>query len=144
MNNMFTISATEARKEWSSLIDTVVREKPAFVTRTRDLIILSNLQTMEALLERYSFTAEEFIEDNGSVTLSLNEIDLVVNSETKEKAVLMLAEELKEYAEEYYNEFNFWSNAPNRKSHLPYVLKVLLLDDINKIGATVKCQPGKN
>ncbi|WHH61311.1 hypothetical protein [Petroclostridium sp. X23] len=141
---MFTISATEARKEWSSVIDTVVREKPAFVTRTRDLIILSNLQTMEALLERYSFTAEEFIEDNGSVTLSLNEIDLVVNSETKEKAVLMLAEELKEYAEEYYNEFNFWSNAPNRKSHLPYVLKVLLLDDINKIGATVKCQPGKN
>jgi antitoxin YefM len=141
---MFTISATDARKGWSSVIDTVVRDKPAFVTRTRDIIMLSNLETTKAILEPYSLNAQKFIEDNGSVTLSLNEIDLVVNADSEESAKTKLVLELKEYAEEYYNEFKLFSSAPNRKSHLPYVLKVLLLDDVFKIGAIIKCRPGKN
>ncbi len=141
---MFTISSTNARKEWSSVIDTVVRERPAFVTRTRDVIMLSNLQTTEVLLEPYTFTAEKYVEDNGSITLSLNEIDLVANASTEEAAKLQLVEELKDYAEEYYSEFKLWSNAPNRKAHLPYVLKVILLDDATKIGAIIRCQHGKN
>jgi hypothetical protein len=141
---MYTISSTDARKEWSSVIDTVVREKPAFITRTRDVIMLSNIETTEILLEPYTFTADKYVEENGSITLSLNEIDLIANDTTEQAAKLQLADELKSYAEEYYGEFKLWSNAPNRKAHLPYVLKVLLLDDVNKIGAIIKCQPGKN
>lgn len=141
---MFTISSTDARKEWSSVIDTVVHEKPAFVTRTRDVIMLSNLQTTELLLEPYTFTAEKYVEENGSITLSLNEIDLVTNAATEEAAKLQLAEELTDYAEEYYSEFQLWSTAPNRKAHLPYVLKVLLLDDLTKIGAIIRCRLGRN
>ena len=141
---MLTISSTEARKEWSSVIDTVVREKPAFVTRTRDLIMLSNLQTMEALLEAYTFSAKKYIEEDNSITLSLNEIDLVVNSKTEESAKLELANDLIEYAEDYYREFKLWSNSPNRKAHLPYVLKVLLHEDVEKVGELIKCPVGEN
>ena len=144
MNNMYTISSTDARKDWSSVFDTVVHDKPTFVTRTRDVIMLSNLETTEILLEAYTFTAEKYIEDNGSITLSLNEIDLISNAVTEETAKLELAKELMQYAEEYYKDFKIWSNAPNRKAHLPYVLRVILLDDATKIGAIIRCQPGRN
>lgn len=144
MNDMFTISATDARRDWSTIIDTVVREKPAFISRTRDMIMVSSLDMVSALLEPYSFTADKFVEDNGSITLSLHEIDIIVNADTEEAAIIQMAEGIKEYAEEYYREFKIWSVAPNRKAHLPYVLKALLLDDVNKIGAIIKCQLGKS
>lgn len=36
----------------------------------------SNLETISEFLEAYHFSAMKYIEDDGSVTLSLNEIDL--------------------------------------------------------------------
>ncbi len=36
---------------------------------------------------------------------------------------------MKEYARDFYNEFALWSAAPNRKSHIPYVLKILSSSD---------------
>ena len=73
-----------------------------------------------------------------------DEIDLIVNAETEEEAITKLAEEILEYAEDFYNEFNVWSIAPNRKAHIPYVFKVLILDDIKKVEELISCQNGKN
>ena len=80
---MITLNATDVRNDWSSVVDTVVREKPQFIKRTRDCMLLSNIKLMETLLTAYTFTAEKFIEDDGSITLSLNQIDLVENAETE-------------------------------------------------------------
>ena len=50
-------------------------------------------------------------------------------NETDEKtAKLRLAEYIKEYAEEFYSDYAYWSKAPNRQSHIPYVFKALTLD----------------
>lgn len=137
-------SATEVRKEWSSVLDSVVRDKPQFIKRTRDKMWLSNLDIMGEILDAYKFTAEKYIEDDGSVTLSLNEIDLVENASTEAEAKKLLAQSIMEYAEEYYNNFSYYNAAPNRKKHVPYIFKALIMDDIMKIGECIECHDGKN
>lgn len=137
-------SATEVRKEWSSVLDSVVRDKPQFIKRTRDKMWLSNLEIMGEILDAYKFTAEKYIEDDGSVTLSLNEIDLVENASTEAEAKNLLAQSIMEYAEEYYNNFSYYNAAPNRKKHVPYIFKALIMDDIMKIGECIECHDGKN
>jgi len=141
---MFTLNATDVRRDWSLVIDDVVREKPKFIKRTRDYMILSDLNLFENILSIYKFTAQKFIEDDGSVTLSLNEIDLIENASNEVDARLELAQAILQYAQDYYTEFQLWSAAPNRKGHIPYVLKALIIDDARKIGDSLQCQPGKN
>ncbi len=144
MNDMLTMNATDVRKDWSLVIDSVIREKPQFIKRTRDYMILSDFHLMEMLLSAYTFTVKKYIEDDDSVTLSLNEIDLVENANTEEQAKRKLAESILEYSENFYNDFNYWSTAPNRKTQIPYVFKALIVDDVEKIGELIECQSGKN
>lgn len=141
---MITMNATDVRKDWSLVIDSAVREKPQFFKRTRDYLMISDIKFLESLLNAYTFNADKIIEEDGSVTLSLNEIDLVENAEDEASARKKLAESILEYAEDYYKEFNYWSSSENRKAHIPYVFKALVLDDINKIGDLIQCRNGKN
>ena len=138
------ISATDARKGWSQLIDSAVHEKPQIISRTRDHVLLTDLNLFSDILEAYQFTADKYIENDNSVTLSLNEIDLVTNGSTEKEARIKLADEILEYSDEYYNDFQYWSKIPNRKRHISYVLKALILQDANKIGDSILCLPGKN
>lgn len=144
MRKMIIMNATDVRRDWSLIIDNAVREKPQFFKRTRDYMMLSDINFLEELLIAYKFTALKIIEEDGSVTLSLNEIDLIENAPTEEEAKLKLAESILEYAEDYYEEFNYWNSSPNRKAHVPYIFKALVLNDINKIGDFIECQSGRN
>jgi len=139
---MFDISSTQVRNEWSSVVDSVIREKPAFIKRTRDRMLLSDIYIIESLLEQYTFHAELISEDNGSITISLDEIDIVENGANEQEAVLKMAFAILDYAIEYYREFSLWYSATNRKHHLPYVFKALILNDINRIGDLIKCRHG--
>jgi len=141
---MISMKATDVRKEWSKVIDTAIREKPLFFKRTRDQIMIANVEHMRYVLKDYVFTAKKFTEEDGSITLSLNELDIVANGTTKESALNELAKNIKEYAEEFYQEFSYWSKAPNRKNHVPYILKVLLYKNIEELISDIQCQPGKN
>ena len=67
---MNVINATKVRNEWSSISESVVREKPVFIKKTRDYMFLADVKTVEQLLSAYSFTANIFVEDDGSVTVS--------------------------------------------------------------------------
>jgi hypothetical protein len=140
---MFTMNATQARNEWSSVVDTVIREKPQFIKRTRDYMILSNIDTFESFLAAYSFHAKVFAEDDGSVTLSLDEIDLAENGVDEHEAKIKLAKAIHEYAEDYYDDFAYWSRG-NRKAHLPYVFRALILNDVEKIGGLIECRHGES
>ena len=90
-------------------------------------------------LDAYQFTCQKFLEADGSVTLSLNEVDLIENAPTEQKAKLALAQSMLEYAQDYYEEFPLWNMAPNRKSHLPYVFKALMIEDSQKLAASIRC-----
>ncbi|MEG1834949.1 MAG: hypothetical protein RR229_02385 [Oscillospiraceae bacterium] len=144
MINMFALNSTDVRKDFSAIVDKAVREKPQFIKRTRDYMILSDVHFFESLLSGYSFTAEQFVEDDGSVTLSLNELDIIENSATVDEAKQKLSQSILDYSEDFYKDFSYWGSAPNRKSHIPYVFKALALDDTQKIGELIICQDGKN
>lgn len=144
MNDMLAINATDARKTWSLVVDQVIREKPKFIKRTRDYMILSDVRFLEVLLSGYYFSAERFVEEDGSITLSLNEIDIVENGKSEEETKQKLAQSIIDYAEDFYSDFQYWGSAANRISQIPYVFKALILDDVNKIGDQIKCRDGEN
>ena len=93
------------------------------------------------LLSNFQFSAERFREEDGSITLSLNEIDLVENGVDDEEARLNLGQEILDYAKDY---FDFFYDAKNRVSHLPYVIKALTINDSRIIGGMIQCQDGQN
>ena len=144
MMDMLMEQATNVRKEWSAVCDSVIHEKPKFIKRTRDKMWLSSLETMKNILDIYQFTAQKWIEEDGTVTLSLNEIDLVENGENEEAARFKLAQSILEYSVDYYNNYAVYSQSTNRKSHIPYIFKALIIDDAKQIGEIIQCQNGKN
>ena len=144
MMDMLMEQATTVRKEWSSVCDSVIHDKPKFIKRTRDKMWFSNLDIMLTILEAYEFTAQRFVEDDGSVTLSLNEIDLIEKGENEESARLQLAKSILEYSIDYYNDYAMYSRSPNRKKHIPYIFKALIIDNPAELGGMIKCQNGKN
>lgn len=144
MMDMLMEQATMVRKEWSAVCDSVIHDKPKFIKRTRDKMWFSSLETVLTLLNAYHFTAKKFMEKDGSVTLSLNEIDLVENGASEEEARRNLAEAILEYSLDYYNDYEVYSRSPNRKGHIPYIFKALILDDPEKIGEMLQCQDGES
>ena len=140
---MEIISATDVRKNWSFVLDSVVRDRPAYIKRTRDNLAILNADTLSYVLSGYKFSAEIFIEKDGSITLSADVLDLVVNARDEMMAKRALASDIKEYAEDYYDHFALWSVSPNRKVHMPYVLKALSLNE-NEIEEELICRSGKN
>lgn len=141
---MVVEQSTDVRKEWSAVCDSVIHDKPKFIKRTRDLMWFSSLETMSEILAAYTFTAQRFTEPDGSVTLSLNEIDLVENGTDEADARLMLGSSILEYAVEYYENYNFYSHSVNRKKHIPYIFRALIMEDPRKIGDAIVCHDGKN
>lgn len=138
------MNATNARKDFSAVIDTVVREKPVFIKRTRDNVVMADTVFLANLTSDYKFTAIVHEEEDSSITLELDQIDLVVNAQSLPEAITMLAQDIVEYSKDYYDNYAVWSKAPNRKSHLPYVIKALIAKDLEEIGACIQCRSGMN
>ncbi|WP_438349419.1 hypothetical protein ACP8HI_01650 [Paenibacillus sp. FA6] len=127
------LNATEVRANFGSFIDDVVREKPQFVKRNRDIITSFSLQQMKQLLEIYEFTVE-FEEEKGVFTGSIVQVeDIVSEAASLEELRNDLAEQLVDYASDFYDSYNEYLAAPNRKAHAPYILRVLLYNDVSEI-----------
>lgn len=141
---MLAMNSTEVRKEWSSVVDSVIRQKPAFIKRTRDYMMLCSTEMIAQLVSGVSIYAEQFTEDNGSITLSASDMDIVSNGTDLEFAKRELAKDIIEYAEEYYSEFEMYSRAPNRKNHLTYVIKALTAKFPEELEGAIICRPGEN
>jgi hypothetical protein len=134
---MHTIPATDIRKNFSAAIDTAVREKPVAFKRNRDNLMLFSNDQILSLLNDYSFKPVFISEEDGSFTATLEGFDLVINAADREEAITKLAEELVEYAVEYYDQFQLYFNANNRKQHFPYILRVLLAEDLDEVKALI-------
>lgn len=141
---MIVTGATEARKNWSNVCDSVARIRPSMIKRTHDYIFISSLGDMIALLSGVKYDVSIYEEADGSYTAASNDVDLAENAGSKEDALNALAGAVIEYANEYYEEFQLYSKAPNRKEHLTYIMKALLLNDIEKIRGEMICQAGEN
>lgn len=141
---MIAMNATDVRKDWSSVLDSVVRHKPVFIRRTRDHMMLCSTDTVSQLVCNVTFAANQYVEDDGSITLSLEALDIISHGDDLSAAKTALVNDILEYAEEYYKEFELYSRAPNRKAHLPYVMKALTAKTPKELEEAVVCQSGKS
>ena len=105
----------------------------------KDAVVV-NFDMLGVMLEPYKFTARRYVEDSGSITLSLDEIDLAVNARDDEEAIRKMAEDILEYSEDYFHRFDSWYSSANRKPHLPYVFKALMLNDAEQIKNLITCR----
>ena len=65
--------------------------------------------------------------DDGSVTASAEEMDIVVSASTEEDACLQLAKAIFEYSREFCADYSRYSNMPGGKEQIPYAVKAILL-----------------
>lgn len=141
---MFTICSSNVRKDWSGVMDSVIRKKPAFIRRTRDCMMLSSIDTIYELVSSIRYIADEYREDDGTVTLSLCDMDIVANGPDIASVKKLLVQNIMEYAEEYYSSYELYYASPNRKAHLPYIIKALTAKDPDELEEAVLCRPGKS
>jgi hypothetical protein len=70
------------------------------------------------------------------------ELDLVTEMATSEEALEDMVEGMKDYAEEYLQEFELYSHSPNRAHHLPYVKAIASCKDDWDIKMLIEVQYG--
>jgi hypothetical protein len=140
---MLTINATDVRKDFGRYIDTIVRSKPIFIKRSRDCFMGISIDMAKELVKDVVFTADEYIEDDGTITLSLHDSDIVVNSQDESSALQSLIKDLREYALEFYEDIEFWGSDISRRKHIKKIIKVLLSNDENELKESIACQPGR-
>ncbi len=140
---MLTINATDMRKNFGGYIDEIVRTKPIFVKRSRDYFMGISIEMAKDMVRDVVFSVDKYIEEDGSVTLSLDGFDILANEKNETLAIHSLIRDLREYALEYYEDIEFWTSDLNRRKQMRYILKVLLNDD-NELKESFICQAGKN
>lgn len=127
------LNATEVRSNFGGFIDNVVRVKPQFVKRNRDVIASMSIPQLKSLLSAYEFTFE-YEETDGKFVGSLEQIeDIIGEGDTLDQLKLDLASQLIEYSSEYFADFDGYQAAPNRKDHAPYILRALIYDSVNEV-----------
>ena len=141
---MQSVNATDMRKDFGKYIDEIVRTKPVMVKRSRDYFLGISVDMMLELVEDVVFRAETFLEDDGSVTLSLVDYDLVVNGKDREDALTAMVTDLREYAQEYYDNIHFWSSDLLRRKQIKGILKVLLTEKDEALKESIRCQAGES
>lgn len=133
-----TISATDVRKNWSQFNDDIVREGPRFVRRNRDEWAALSSEHLQAAFDHLPISATIYYEEDGTITMSLKEIDIVENADSIEDVIDLIADSLIDYAQEYMDSFSKYYNSANRKAHLPYILKVVAQPDYETIKSLIR------
>ncbi|MDI3481244.1 MAG: antitoxin YefM [Tepidanaerobacteraceae bacterium] len=131
---------TEARNDFSRIFNIVFNERePAVIRRNRDQeVLMLRKDLLKDMLSTYVLDADILPENDGSYTISMDTLELAANGPTVEEALSELIQDLKTYAQDYMERAQLFLNAPNRKHHLPYLLRVLLCDSDEEIKSLLK------
>ncbi len=130
------LNATDVRANFGGFIDTIVREKPQAIKRNRDVIMALSKHHMKELLSIYELTFEYEQDEDGRYAGSIEQIeDIVADGGSVDELRMELARQLLEYAIDYENNYSRYYNTPNRHKHAPYVLRVLLEDDLEAVAS---------
>ena len=121
-------SFSEARSQFSRLFDEVIEDlRPVLIRRKgREEALLLRRDDLEVLLEPFTLTAQVMREKDGSITVAVDELEWAVNAPTREAALRQVLDDLRHYAGDYLARAPVFLRAPNRRTHFPYVLRILL------------------
>lgn len=122
---------TQARRGFAALYNDVYnKHRPRIIKRKRaEEVLVMRADLQKLLLADYSLKAKVLHEKDGSITIALDQLAMYANSETKEKAVKELIEDVELYAGDYIDRSELFLNTPNRRSHFPYIMRILLCEN---------------
>lgn len=140
---MLAISATEVRKDWGSYIDTIVREKPIFVKRSRDYFACMDIDTLKSLVSNIKFNAEYEYDEDNKVVMFIDGYDAVVTGSDVNEAKRNLITDLKEYAQHYFEDAQTWNTDKKRAGQINELLKLSVSTD-DELMEDLICQPTRN
>ena len=135
MTMLSELQFTEARNQFSTLYDSVFNSfSPAIIKRKKtEQVALLRVDLLKMILNDYKLNPEIIHEEDSSITLALDSLEIYTNNSTIDLAAKDLVEDLKIYAQDYMERSQLFLQAPNRRSHFPYVLKILLCDNDEEI-----------
>jgi antitoxin YefM len=129
------IKFSDARKHLTSVIDNVQSNLPTIIKRRKssekDSLVISKEMVIELIPNK--FEIKKFIETDSSITLALENLGVAVNAPTEEEAINQMVNDVIEYAEDYLDNRIFYYNSPNRKTHFPLILNILLCDSKEQV-----------
>lgn len=127
--------SSAVRKDWSRFVDEVIHKAPKFVQRNeRDVFVSMNMHYMSLLMDniRYSVNIDYDAESNEYVG-TMDDFWFVEAGETEDEVNRKLAEQLLNFATDYYKDLNLYHTTPDFKKQFPKVLKALVIDDVNGV-----------
>ncbi len=136
MTMLQELKFTDARQRFTAVLDSVQAFNPIAIQprkASEGYTFLLNHPMLTGILSYFEFKPEVISEDDGSITISVDDLELVVNAETITEALEELAYDLVDYSKRYMSKFPLYSNAPNRRHHLPYVFRVLICQDVSEV-----------
>jgi antitoxin YefM len=135
MTMLSELKFTDARKELTDLYNEVFNNYRPVIIRRRQAeeVLVLRLDLQKALLSSYALKPEVIREEDGSVTLALDQLELYVNGDSTDQAAQDLVNDLKFYAQDYMERSQLFLNAPNRRPHFPYILRVLMCESDEEI-----------
>ena len=127
--------SSAVRKDWSRFVDEVIHKAPKFVQRNeRDVFVSMNMHYMSLLMDniRYSVNIDYDAESNEYVG-TMDDFWFVEAGETEDEVNRKLAEQLLNFATDYYKDLHLYRTTPDFKKQFPKVLNALVIDDVNGV-----------
>ena len=121
-------SATEVRKNFAQTLNDSEYRRPQFFNRNHQVFGLVGTQDLSKIMATANIEAAIAQDDDVFIVTSDTIEDLVAYGATSDEAVAAFCEDLYDYAQEYYANYELYSRAPNRAGHLPYVFRALLAE----------------
>ena len=118
---------SEARGNFSAFLDDAGK-KPGFIKRRRETFVVVSTAAIERAITKKINVSFAFDDTkDGRVFYTKNDVfpDVIGWGETTEKAQSSFIEGLADFCQIFYDNFSRYSEAPNRKGQVIYVLKVV-------------------
>lgn len=122
----YALRATEARRNYSQVLEDAVRVRPQVIRKLRDTVYWISADHLDTMLSPCRLTLHVREDADGSLYGTFDELDVADSGKDIDELKNNLSEALREYAESYMAEFALYYNSPNRRKHLPYVWRIMM------------------
>lgn len=126
---MQMLSAGMARGRFAELRREALKGREILIEDSKQLnsplVSIISTELLDSLTDSFVFAPKWEEDEDGSLTVSLAEIDIIGYGDTREEAAEVLTAAAKEYAELYFSELSFYlSPMVNRLAHYPYLRRI--------------------
>lgn len=127
--------SSDVRQDWSRFVDEVIHKSPKFVQRNeRDVFVSMNLEYMSVIMDSIRYSVEvEYDKESEEYIATMHDFWFVEAGETEEIAVHKLANQLLDFAADYYKDLHMYHSTKDFKKQFPLVLKALITDEAKRI-----------